>query len=100
VKRAYPEVLTLQELHAEHSDLTFNELQLTLMAASGRFVSVLGGGSYLASYFGGTNVVYARRGWEVRCGAYENWFSEFSGARVVAAGTPRALLAAIERELL
>lgn len=100
IRARYPDVLTIQDLHAEHADLSFNELQLALFAGCERFVSVLGGGSYLASYFGGTNVVYARRGWEVECGAYGNWFHRFSGARVVAAGSPRDLLAAVGGELL
>jgi hypothetical protein len=98
--RACPDVVMIQELHSEHPDLTFNELQLRLFAGSARFVSVLGGSSYLASYFGGTNVVYARRGWEVNCHAYDNWFDKFSGARVVAASTPRELLEAVCRELV
>ena len=63
-------------------------------------MSVLGGGSYLASYFGGTNIVYAVRGWEVKSNAYENWFDKFSGARVVAASTPTDLLATVSRELM
>jgi hypothetical protein len=100
VTAAYPDVLTIQALHGEHPDLTFNELQLRLFASCERFVSVLGGSSYLASYFGGTNVVYAQRGWEVTCGAYDGWFRQFSGARVVAAATPDELLAAVEREFL
>ena len=100
VANRYPDVLTIQQLHAANRDLSFNELQLALFAASERFVSVVGGGSYLASYFGGTNVVYARRGWEVACGAFDNWFHRFSGARVVAADSPRALLATVEREFL
>lgn len=100
VKARYPEVLTIQQLHSRNPDLSFNELQMMLFANCRRFVSVLGGGSYLASYFGGTNVVYARRGWEVSCGAYEAWFDRFSGARVVSAGTPANLLGAVERELL
>jgi hypothetical protein len=62
VKSAFPDVVTIQELHAAHAELTFNELQLRVFAGCGRFVSVVGGASYLASYFGGTNVVYARRG--------------------------------------
>ena len=98
--RAYPDVLTIQALHARHPDLGYNELQLRLYAGCERFVSVLGGGAYLASYFGGTNVVYAKRGWEVDCGAYERWFDRFSGARVVSAASPDELLRAVERELL
>jgi hypothetical protein len=100
VRRAYPDVVTVQELRSAHPELTYNELQLELLAGCERFVSVLGGSSYLASYFGGTNVVYAKRGWEVACGAYETWFHRFSGARVVSASSPRELLATVERELL
>ena len=100
VRRRFPDVICIQDVAADHPDLTFNELQLRIYANCGRFVSMLGGGSYLASYFGGTNVVYARRGWEVRCRAYENWFHRFSGARVVRAGSPAELLAAVEAELV
>ena len=49
---------------------------------------------------GGVNVVYAKRGWEVACGAYERWFDRFSGARVIAASTPEELLDAVGREML
>jgi hypothetical protein len=100
VLRAYPDVRTIQQLRAEHPDLSFNELQLRLFASCDRFVSVLGGSSYLASYFGGTNVVFARRGWEVACGAYHRWFHRFSGARVFATASPAELLRTVERELL
>lgn len=74
----FPEVLTIQQIHASHSHLSFNELQLRLFANCERFVSVLGGSSFLASYFGGTNIVYAREGWEVSCDAYSHWFHLFS----------------------
>ena len=100
IRAAYPDVLTIQDLHARHPELGFNELQLRVFAGSERFVSVLGGSAYLASWFGGVNVVYARRGWEVTCGAYERWFDRFSGARVVAAATPDELRAAVAHELL
>jgi hypothetical protein len=100
VVRRHPDVLTIQQLHARHPELSFNELQLRVFAGCRRFVSVVGGSSYLASWFGGTNVVYARGGWEVDCGAFEGWFGAFSGARVVAVSTPEALLAAVDRELL
>ena len=100
IARAYPDVLTIQRLRARHPELGYNELQLRLFAGCERFVSVLGGSAYLASWFGGVNVVYARRGWEVDCGAYERWFDRFSGARVVAAATPQALLSTIDRELV
>jgi hypothetical protein len=100
LKAAYPDLVTIQELHARFPELGYNELQLRLYAGCRRFVSVLGGSSYLASWFGGVNVVYAKRGWEVACGAYERWFDRFSGARVIAASTPEELLDAVGREML
>jgi len=100
VAREFPDVVTIQELHERHPELTFNELQLRVLASARRFVSVLGGPSYLASWFGGVNVVYARHGWETKAHAYDNWFHRFSGARVVTARTPADLLATVDRELL
>ena len=100
VKKAFPDVTTIQELHAQHPELTFNELQLRLFANCERFVSVLGGGSYLASYFGGTNIVYAQEGWEIDSKAYEAWFNRFSGARVLAARTSVELVSAVDREFV
>lgn len=100
LQMTFPDVVTIQQLHATHPDLTFNELQLRLFASCEHYVSVVGGSSYLASYFGGTNVVYANGGWEVDCGAFDGWFHRFSGARVVPAPTPAALLQAVHDELL
>ena len=100
VKQAFPDVTTIQELHAQCPDLTFNELQLRLFANCERFVSVLGGGSYLASYFGGTNIVYAQEGWEIDSKAYEGWFNRFSGARVIAARTSVELVNSVDREFV
>jgi hypothetical protein len=100
VERAFPDTVTIQKLHARYPTLSFNELQLRLYSSCRRFVSVLGGSAYLASYFGGTNIVLARRGWEVDCGAYGRWFNLFSGARVVAGSSGRELLQAVEREFL
>ena len=98
IREHYPDVVTIQQLHAGHPEMTFNELQMKLFANCTRFVSVLGGSSYLASYFGGTNIVYAREGWEVSCNAYANWFHLFSGARVLQAANPSELHQLVRRE--
>jgi hypothetical protein len=94
----FPDVLTIQQLHAKHPELSFNELQMRLFANCERFVSVLGGSSFLASYFVGTNIVYAREGWEVSCNAYAHWFHLFSGAKVLSARTHRQFLESVRRE--
>jgi hypothetical protein len=98
IRARFPEVLTIQQLHAEHPQLSFNELQLRLFANCERFVSVLGGAAFLASFFEGTNIVYAREGWEVSCNAYSNWFHLFSGARVLSARTHEQFLEIVRRE--
>jgi hypothetical protein len=100
IRARFPDVLTIQQIHAAHPQLSFNELQLQLFANCERFVSVLGGSAFLASYFGGTNVVYACKGWEVTCNAYANWFHLFSGAKVLSARTHREYLEVIRREFL
>jgi hypothetical protein len=96
----FPDVLTIQQLHARHPEMTFNELQMKLFACCERFVSVLGGASYLASYFGGTNIVLARSGWEVDCDAYRNWFGLFSGARVLRAAAAKELHQLARKEFI
>jgi hypothetical protein len=100
IRARFPEALTIQQIHAAHPQLSFNELQMRLFANCERFVSVLGGSSVLASYFSGTNVVYAREGWEVSCNAYANWFHLFSGARVLSAGTHQEWLNIVRREFV
>jgi len=98
IRSRFPDVLTIQQIHACHPELSFNELQIRLFANCERFVSVLGGSALLASYFGGTNIVYAREGWEVSCNAYDNWYHLFSGAKVLHAGTHRQLRDIVRRE--
>ena len=100
VKCAFPDTVTIQELHTRYPKLSFNELQLRLYSSCQHFISVLGGNAFLASYFGGTNIVLARKGWEVDCGAYRRWFDRFSGARIVAVASGHELLQAVEREFL
>jgi hypothetical protein len=100
IQSQFPDVVTIQQLHTLHPEVSFNELQMRLFANCERFISVLGGSSYLASYFGGTNIVYARQGWEVKCDAYAQWFHLFSGARVIRAGNPRELHELVRQEFM
>ena len=100
IRARFPDVLTIQQLHTAHPQLSFNELQMRLFANCKNFVSVLGGSAFLASYFGGTNIVYAREGWEVSCDAYSNWFHLFSGAKVLSARTHERFLEIVRREYL
>ena len=60
----------------------FNRTQLYLHAACSRFISVQGGNSVLASFFGGINLVYAREGVELRNQLYTSLFPALSGADI------------------
>jgi len=100
INERFPEVLTIQHIHRQHTNLSYNELQMRLFANCRRFVSVLGGSFFLCSYFGGKNIVYAKEGWEVSADAYNNWFHRFSGAQVIRAKTPKRLLELVQHEFL
>ncbi len=91
----HPEVLTIQQLHADNPDLTFNELQLRVYANCERFISVQGGNSVLASYFGGTNIIYVVQGRELECGDF-NHFPLYAGTRIVPCRSKRNLLSSVE----
>lgn len=60
----------------------FNHFQFMLHANCNHFISVQGGNSVLASYFGGTNIIYAKGGNELWCNAYENLYKRFSNCNV------------------
>jgi hypothetical protein len=100
LKDRFPGVLTLQELLKENPDLSYNQLQLQLFANCEHFISVQGGSSYLASYFGGKNIIFAKEGWEVQCNAYRNWFHRFSGARIFPVNNDQDLIDTVKREFL
>ena len=67
LKTNFPEVILAEEIFAENKGRVtgFNHLQLCLYAQCERFISVQGGNSVLASYFGGMNLVYQRQGHEI-----------------------------------
>jgi hypothetical protein len=99
IREKFPDVIVMQDLQ-KGTALSYNQLQLHVFANCSRFISVLGGGSYLASYFGGTNIIYARAGWEVTCKAYRNWFHQFSGARIIQVNDYRELIETVSKEFL
>lgn len=91
IRKHHKSVILIQDLHEQNRDLTFNELQFMLFANSEKFISTQGGYSVLASYFGGTNLIYAEMGSEITKNAY-SWYHEFSGAKINVARTYTELL--------
>lgn len=49
---------------------TFNQVQLGIFAHCERFLTMNGGGSILASYFGGRNLIYTKYCRELQCGDF------------------------------
>jgi hypothetical protein len=92
LRREFPNVLLFQDMLAASPSDDYNSLQLKLHADCQRFVSVQGGNSVVASYFGGTNIVFAVKGPEVRHGTYSSLYPLLSGCRVVHARTHQEVL--------
>ena len=77
IRQAYPDVKFISDLEGD-----YNLNQLRVYANCEHFISVQGGNSILASYFGGTNIVYAVKGNELNGGFY-NRLSKLSGCNVI-----------------
>ncbi|MDX5420690.1 MAG: hypothetical protein LPK14_00430 [Hymenobacteraceae bacterium] len=94
LKETHPEVLLMCDLYAEYRKhvSSFNHLQLMVYANSCHFVSVHGGTAALASYFGGTNVIYSRSGIEHDFDEFNKLFPALSGARILVAKSQEELL--------
>ena len=56
----------------------FNHFQLLLHSNCSNFISVQGGNCVLASYFGGINIIYAKRGPELWCKSYDGHYKRYS----------------------
>ena len=91
----YDGITTMQELHAENPEYSFNELQLRVYANCRNFISVQGGNAVLASYFGGVNVVKVMRGQERRKGDYR-YFRKFAGTTVLPCTSEYEFMLAVE----
>lgn len=94
----YPEVIDLTKLYSKYSEVTFNEFQMRVYAGCSQFVSVQGGNSVLASYFGGHNVIYAVRGLEIEMNEYETIYPKLSNCTIVQVGTYGELLETVRRK--
>jgi hypothetical protein len=85
IKANHPEVLLMQDLFTKHRKEinNFNHLQLLVYANCKHFISVHGGTAALASYFGGTNIIYSKRGLEHMFNEFNTIFPKLSGAKIL-----------------
>jgi hypothetical protein len=96
IVRKYPNVIKVQDLLGKY---TYNELQLRIYANAKLFITVQGGSSILASYFGGTNIIYAVKGQELKFNEYNTWYPRLSGSNIIHCDSYDKVLNAIKDKL-
>ena len=74
-------ITTMQDL-AEEYNLDYNTTQMLVMSRANHHISTQGGNSALAAYFGGENIIYGIKGYEVKWNAYETFFPKLSGQTI------------------
>lgn len=84
IKNVHPDVLLMDDLYEKNkvNASNFNHFQLCVYANCENFISVHGGASVLASYFGGKNLIYSKQGAEHYFKCYEKLYPQLSGAKI------------------
>jgi hypothetical protein len=80
-------IIDANELYKETKDIyninNFNHFQLLIHSNCNNFISVQGGNSVFASYFGGTNIIYAKQGQELKHQSYDNHYKKYSNCNIL-----------------
>jgi len=94
LKDTHPEVLLMQEMYEENKGKAnnFNHLQLMVYANASHFVSIHGGTSVLASYFGGINLILSKQGPEHHFRCYDTLYPKLSGAKILHAKSSQQVM--------
>lgn len=84
IREKYPDVLLMDDLFAENKNLVnnYNHLQLMVYANADKFISIHGGTAALASYFGGTHIIYSKQGREHYLNEFHTIFPKLSSAKI------------------
>jgi len=86
IKRFFPSVVLFEELSQNLETDDVNLLMFSLSATADKFISVQGGNSVVASFFGGTNVIHCVRGPEINYhsdhGGDFSYYHRFSNATI------------------
>lgn len=96
----HSEVILLSSMFEKSREKSFNEFQLRVYAGCEHFISVQGGNSVLASYFGGTNLIYALKGLEIEMNEYRTIFPKLSGAKIVHCMNRDSLIQSVQQYYL
>jgi hypothetical protein len=111
IRAEQPHVLLMSDIaaanaaHKGDSGLSFNEVQLRVLARASHVITVQGGPAVFSSYFtaaagggggGGEVVVLHRQGQEVRHNEYDALFARFAGARHTVTRSEEELVGAVQ----
>jgi len=74
----------LDDIVADNTKYTYNEIQLMTFSNVDNFISIAGGNSIFCSYFGGKQVTYVTTSKELRPGYYDgdSYTKKLGGAKI------------------
>lgn len=80
--KQYPKVIIFQDLVKD----SWNETMLKVFANCEKFITMNGGYSILACFFGGQNIIYSKPGEpetrEIKTGSFWRWYPEFNNTQI------------------
>lgn len=81
----HPEVILMEDLFRENlgNAKDFNHLQIMVYANANHFISVHGGTAALASYFGGINLVFSKKGGEHHFKCFEKLYPKLANTKIL-----------------
>ncbi|MHB1177145.1 MAG: hypothetical protein ACYCZO_02330, partial [Daejeonella sp.] len=102
IRQEHSEVLLMNDLFKSNraGAVNFNHFQLMVYANADHFISSHGGTSTLASYFGGINLIFSKKGPEHHFKCFTQLYQKFSGALILHAKTEEELKNYIETDFI
>lgn len=88
ILKKHPQVIDIHALK-EETDLSFNTLQLMIFANCEKYITMNGGHSILASYFGGENIIMSKYGKpqtreiNPENNSFYRWYDQFGDSRIM-----------------
>jgi hypothetical protein len=82
VVNKHPHVTKVQDIGRD-CNYSYNEFQMRVYSNCDLFITVQGGTCMFASYFGGTNIIYAVKGQELRYDSYNTWYPKLGGSNII-----------------
>jgi hypothetical protein len=86
IKNNHKEIIIFQDLlNKQKSD--WNKVMLQVFSNCQHYITMNGGYSILASFFGGQNIIYSKPGFpetqEIKIGSFQRWYPQFADSQIV-----------------